>query len=71
MITTYTLNQDDVEQAIAEWMLRHLEVEVDPCDIGITPWMKCSCDCECEGDDIIECGVEAIVEVEPVKVGDE
>lgn len=70
MITTYTLDHDDIEQAIAEWMLRHLEVTIDRCDININPWMTCSCECECEGDDI-ECGVEVIVEVETIKVGDE
>lgn len=68
MITTYTLNQDDIEQAMAEWMLRHLEVEVNRCDININPWMQCSCDCECEGSDITDCGVEVIVEVETVRV---
>lgn len=70
MLQSYTLDTEDVQQAIAEWMLRHLEIKIDPSDVDIQPWLACSCGCECESEDIIDYGVEVTIDVEDVRVGD-
>jgi hypothetical protein len=68
MLRTYTLDFDDVQEAIAEWMLRHLEIKVRPKDVDMHVWMECACGCECSDEDITDYGVQVAIDIEDDKI---